>query len=159
MDWGHFDEKVSGRCWIGAFPQKRLFDQQNRRESSKNPRPPTPRNPRNARFTRSAEMPDHPDLPEFADQISLAPPAEFQSDPKIPRFARFCRSEIATLLMVYLGLQLFWSMYLSSFISYLAPTSWDSLEFRIQRARNQLGRCHTVLSFVGFKSFCLYLKD
>jgi hypothetical protein len=42
-------------------------------------------------------MPDHPDLPEFADQISLAPPAEFQSDPKIPRFARFCRSEIATL--------------------------------------------------------------
>jgi len=43
-------------------------------------------------------MPDHPDLPEFADQISLAPPAEFQSDPKIPRFARFCRSEIATLI-------------------------------------------------------------
>ena len=43
-------------------------------------------------------MPDHPDLPEFADQISLALPAEFQSDPKIPRFTRFCRSEIATLL-------------------------------------------------------------
>lgn len=78
---------------------ERLFDQQNRRESSKNPRPPTPRNPRNARFTRSAEMPDHPDLPEFADQISLALPAEFQSDPKIPRFTRFCRSEIATLLL------------------------------------------------------------
>ena len=45
-------------------------------------------------------MPDHPDLPEFADQISLAPPAEFQSDPKIPRFTRFCRSEIATLTTI-----------------------------------------------------------
>jgi hypothetical protein len=44
-------------------------------------------------------MPDHPDLPEFADQISLALPAEFQSDPKIPRFTRFCRSEIATLVL------------------------------------------------------------
>jgi hypothetical protein len=42
-------------------------------------------------------MPDHPDFPEFADKISLALPAEFQSDPKIPRFTRFCRSEIATL--------------------------------------------------------------
>ena len=44
------------------------------------------------------KCPIYPDFPEFPDQITLAPPAEFQSDPKIPRFSRFCRSEIATLL-------------------------------------------------------------
>ena len=43
------------------------------------------------------KCPIYPDFPEFPDQITLAPPAEFQSDPKIPRFSRFCRSEIATL--------------------------------------------------------------
>ena len=39
---------------------------------------------------------------EFADrpnQISLALSTEFQSDPKIPRFTRFCRSEIVTLFI------------------------------------------------------------
>jgi len=64
---------------------------------SENPRPPTPRNVRNARFTRPAEMPDHPrftriprpNFPCSADRIPIRP--------EIPRFTRFCRSEIATL--------------------------------------------------------------
>jgi hypothetical protein len=45
-------------------------------------------------FSETPKCPICPDFPEFPDQITLAPPAEFQSDPKIPRF---CRSEIATL--------------------------------------------------------------
>ena len=39
-------------------------------------------------------MSEVPDLPEFADKFT-----EFQSDPKITRFTRFSRSEIATLLL------------------------------------------------------------
>ena len=55
---------------------------------------------------RNPETPGMPEFPDrrnarnagFAGQISLALPAEYQSNPEIRRFSRFCRSEIATLV-------------------------------------------------------------
>ena len=55
------------------------------------------------------KVPDFPRISEFSGRFFrnarfprifrfLNCPAELQSDPKIPRFSRFCRSEIATLL-------------------------------------------------------------
>ena len=57
----------------------------------------TPKRPE-CRNSRTAGMPGMPDLSDFAGQISLALPAEYQSNPEIRRFCRFCRSEIATLV-------------------------------------------------------------
>ena len=101
MTSSHCDEIFQGGAEFCADRGKCLVFRRSGGDLPEFPGRRHPEMPEIPDLPETPKCPIYPDFPEFPDQITLAPPTEFQSDPKIPRFSRFCRSEIATLVKIY----------------------------------------------------------